>query len=379
MCIRDSYDRLWCVYEIFHGARLGIPVHAAMLVDADFTCNASPLKVSTRNAVCGSPADELAIRNEITSSGGYLQMDRVISKMRFQMLEERGFIQLGDMCSAPQATPLCHRDVDWQPSCMIIHREHLLEKLARFQDDSQHKVAKDVWETVQIEVHMMSQSRHPRLADCVCEDGKIAVELCLSGNLNTYIECLDQPLSAEQVHLFALEAAQAVAFMQSQRLRVVGFGPSRLLVDNEGHLKFSNCGGAVLAALSNAFSGAEDASQLAGDDSNIQDLRYLAPEEFSSRVCDSRSVVYRFGLLLYKLLGRECPWTGIDKVLGICMKVVNGTTPEQHHPLDPAVVTANPVLVDVMRRCLQTDEGIRPTIAEVLELLEDGRDGAKSK
>lgn len=71
----DIYERLWCVYEIFTAARLGVDVSAARTLAAAGASQAA-------SARCSCESDELRIRSEIRDEGhSFAQIDRAVSLM----------------------------------------------------------------------------------------------------------------------------------------------------------------------------------------------------------------------------------------------------------------------------------------------------------
>src|SRR4051794_14114915 len=97
---------------------------------------------------------------------------------------------------------------------------------------------------------------------------------------------------------------------------------------------------------------------------------YLAPERLTGEDVQPASDVYALGVLLYRLLAHESPWS------------VESTTQmlSAHIYLDPSplppVPGVPPAVADLVARCLRKDPADRPTAAEVSATLGDAAEAA---
>ncbi|WP_239169207.1 serine/threonine-protein kinase [Paractinoplanes deccanensis] len=97
---------------------------------------------------------------------------------------------------------------------------------------------------------------------------------------------------------------------------------------------------------------------------------YLAPERLSGAAVEPASDVYALGVLLYRLLAHESPWS------------VESTTQmlQAHVYVDPAPLPDLPgvpaAVADLITRCLRKDPADRPTASEVSVTLADAAEAA---
>eukprot|EP00971_Amphidinium_carterae_P301497 5990421-Amphidinium_carterae.1 len=56
---RGLYSRLWCDWEIYYAARVGLPIHFTHRASYDYLFgDESPTTASSRNAHCSNPEDD---------------------------------------------------------------------------------------------------------------------------------------------------------------------------------------------------------------------------------------------------------------------------------------------------------------------------------
>ena len=94
-------------------------------------------------------------------------------------------------------------------------------------------------------------------------------------------------------------------------------------------------------------------------------LSYMAPERLLGRPAGTAADVYSLGLMLYRAVAGGLPWptASIAEALAI------HTQPVTHLLRRPAGVP--PAVIGVCRDCVQKDPALRPTMADLVEILGD--------
>ncbi|WP_250027470.1 serine/threonine-protein kinase [Paractinoplanes maris] len=120
------------------------------------------------------------------------------------------------------------------------------------------------------------------------------------------------------------------------------------------------------------FGIAAAAGPAAPEDRLVGTPAYLAPERLTGDAVVAASDVYALGVLLYRLLAHESPWS------------VESTTQmlEAHVYVDPAPLPELPgvpgPVADLINRCLVKDPAARPTASEVSATLGDAAEAAEA-
>ncbi len=164
------------------------------------------------------------------------------------------------------------------------------------------------------------------------------------------------PLSARFAMRVSAEVAAALAAAHAEGLVHRDIKPANVMVTPEG-AKVVDFG--IAAAISPA--GAADP-----DEEVLGTPAYLAPERLTDDAVEPASDVYALGVLLYRLLSGESPWSA-------------DTTTQMltaHVYIDPAPLAPMPgvpdYVIDLCNRCLSKDPTLRPSAREVAALLARG-------
>jgi eukaryotic-like serine/threonine-protein kinase len=97
---------------------------------------------------------------------------------------------------------------------------------------------------------------------------------------------------------------------------------------------------------------------------------YLAPERLTGDAVQPASDVYALGVLLYRLLAHEAPWT-----VETTTQMLNAHIYLEPAPL-PALPGVPPDVADLVDRCLRKDPAERPSAAEVSATLGDAAEAS---
>ncbi|MGA5303165.1 protein kinase domain-containing protein [Nucisporomicrobium flavum] len=121
------------------------------------------------------------------------------------------------------------------------------------------------------------------------------------------------------------------------------------------------------------FGLAATAGPVEPDDELLGTPAYLAPERVIGGAVEPASDVYALGVLLYRLLTGESPWTTDSTTQMLTAHVYVEPTPL------PQLTGVPPAVVDLVDRCLRKEPAERPSAAEAARVLALGRQPAESR
>jgi len=155
----------------------------------------------------------------------------------------------------------------------------------------------------------------------------------------------------ERAVRIALNAADALAYIQSRGIVHRDLRPENILVDNNDQIKVVNFG--VAAKTGSRRITFTNLAQVVG----VTD--YISPEELNGKRGDARSDIYAFGVLLYEMLTGKAPFQGsspYDRLL--------------KHPIPPREIDPliSPQLQEVIYRALEGEPQNRYANAHDLAL-----------
>merc|ERR1712159_625945 len=94
-------------------------------------------------------------------------------------------------------------------------------------------------------------------------------------------------------------------------------------------------------------------------------MGWKSPERLQDKSQDDfADDVYAFGMVLFELIARETPWTGMTQ-WQIFSRVIEGQKPD-----DPKLANANPNLRALMDACSAKEPSARPDFEEIILQLE---------
>ncbi|OJF10372.1 serine/threonine-protein kinase [Couchioplanes caeruleus] len=159
-------------------------------------------------------------------------------------------------------------------------------------------------------------------------------------------------LAPKEICRIGAQVAAALAAAHADGLVHRDIKPANVMVTRDG-VKVVDFGLAASA-------GAAEPEELLGTPA------YLAPERMTSDAVEPASDVYALGVLLYRLLAGESPWTAdsTTQMLTAHVKV-------EPFPL-PSLPGVPPEITALINRCLRKEPAERPSAAEVAQVLGGG-------
>eukprot|EP01103_Thecamoeba_quadrilineata_P014173 TRINITY_DN414_c0_g1_i2.p1 TRINITY_DN414_c0_g1~~TRINITY_DN414_c0_g1_i2.p1 ORF type:complete len:626 (+),score=95.19 TRINITY_DN414_c0_g1_i2:617-2494(+) len=186
------------------------------------------------------------------------------------------------------------------------------------------------------------------------EEVKLVTELLSRGSLLSVLKDASIPLSFSRIVKIAYDAARGMNYLHKNSPIILhrDLKSSNLLVDEHFTVKVSDFGLAKLQA-----SGPE--SGYAGT------ISYAAPELFAGEQPSTMSDVYSFSIILWELLTRKEPFSGLDRkaiIFSVGSEGVRPPLPENGVDLE---------YLQLIKDCWQEDDLRRPTFSEILRTLEE--------
>ncbi|MDD3732292.1 MAG: protein kinase, partial [candidate division Zixibacteria bacterium] len=128
--------------------------------------------------------------------------------------------------------------------------------------------------------------------------------------------------------------------------------PDNIKIDEEGNPKILDFGLAKPVDLSGAGEDRDTTDtisrELTQEGKIIGTVNYMSPEQARGETVDTRSDIFAYGILLYRMLTGEFPFDGKDKV-SIIAKILEG----RHVPIRHKNETLPPELERIIDKCLQ--------------------------
>ena len=127
---------------------------------------------------------------------------------------------------------------------------------------------------------------------------------------------------------------------------------ANLLLDDAQNVKICDFGLARLKNYTNSHTG------------NTGTVQWMAPEVLSSQKYNESADIYSFGVIMFELLTRKCPFEN-ESQISCAMRVLNGERVSVPHWCCMSV----PNLAKLIEQCLNTDPSSRPTFVEINDFM----------
>ena len=91
----------------------------------------------------------------------------------------------------------------------------------------------------------------------------------------------------------------------------------------------------------------------------------MSPESLKSQTYSSKSDVWTFGIVVYEIVARQEPHTGLDQMeTGIKIR---------NEGLSPKIPSCHPILQNIMTQCWNLDPENRPNFEIICNMLEQAK------
>ncbi|XP_072030350.1 uncharacterized protein [Amphiura filiformis] len=259
----------------------------------------------------------------------------------------------------------------------LVHRATLRDE----RDGKSHEVAvKNLFSsTDETELQMLTKLRHPyiiRLLGYVKEPSKtikggddfmLVLEFGSGGSLRSYLDRNDSecPVSVQLLFDWMKQATLPIQFLNERNVQHRDIKSPNYIIAEGMILKLSDFGTAkeVKGTRTTGYVGTR---------------RWAAPEYIKDSHLSTRNDIYPLGLVFWEMMTREIPFHQYsDKMEYQLMQAI---CEKKERPIIPAFCPQE--LADLLKRCWEEDRNKRPTLDEILEVIDSvgkSMDGSASK
>ncbi|CAM9152530.1 unnamed protein product [Ectocarpus sp. 12 AP-2014] len=200
--------------------------------------------------------------------------------------------------------------------------------------------------------HGVITSRKDRLA--------LVMELLEGGDLRAYLRKAKGPLPEGDSRRIIGDVCAGMAFLHENETVHGDLKSANVLLDRDGRAKIGDFG---TSRTTKQQTSTCLVTRTAGNGSTTMTLQWTAPEIFYGECASYASDMYSFGVVIWEVLSREIPWSGLAGNPAICFKVA--TLGER-----PAIPTGTPPdIEDILKLCWAQQPQNRPTFRHVKENL----------
>lgn len=220
------------------------------------------------------------------------------------------------------------------------------------------------FEAFESELRLFSALTHnniPRFFGASLEPPRVGIvmEYCSNGNLKDYLEKNKLKLSERMKLLIGV--IKGMIFIHSKNLIHRDLKPDNILLDENNIPKICDFG------LSRLDEKSDKKTQAIGTN------HFIAPEVFLGNVYDKSSDVFSFAIILYCVIANK--FSSLFKGKASSMKNQVNISHNKLRPnldeIDTSIKQNNQWLIDLMIQCWDHEPNVRPTFAEILEVIEE--------
>jgi len=181
----------------------------------------------------------------------------------------------------------------------------------------------------------------------------VVVEYLAGGTLKDYlIRNRRRKLSYKVVVELALDVSRGLAYLHSQKIAHRDVKTENMLLDKQRHVKIADFGVARVEA--------SNPKDMTGDTGTPG---YMAPEILDGKPYNKKCDVYSFGICLWEVYCCDMPY--------LTLSFADMTSAVVHQNLRPEMPKCCPHgLADIMRKCWDANPEKRPSMADVVHMLE---------
>lgn len=155
------------------------------------------------------------------------------------------------------------------------------------------------------------------------------------------------------VRRVAFGAARGMAYLHSGNPPVLhrDLKSANLLLDESYTAKVCDFGLSRLKAQARSMTG------------NCGTVQWMAPEVLANQKYDEKADVFSYGIILWELLSRECPYEGMTAIQCALAVLNRDKRPEIPKWCPPA-------LHALIKSCIKKDQSQRPTFSQIIDALD---------
>ncbi|XP_072045523.1 uncharacterized protein [Amphiura filiformis] len=179
----------------------------------------------------------------------------------------------------------------------------------------------------------------------------IITELAAKGDLQKFLQSSTEPLPIYLVKKWTKEAAEGIQYLHQQKTAHKDVKSSNFLITSDDVLKLCDFG--TVGSLDKTMK----------TEHRKGTIRWMAPEVIEKEIRSAKSDVYSYGTVTWEICTRDTPFAKLQTRAEIMDAVTEGQRPKI--PRDCPVV-----LRKIMQSCWKYDHTERPSMDEVMEMLE---------
>ncbi|XP_034931520.1 serine/threonine-protein kinase STY46 isoform X3 [Populus alba] len=179
----------------------------------------------------------------------------------------------------------------------------------------------------------------------------IITEFMSGGSMYDFLRKQKGSLSLQSLLRVAIDVSKGMHCLHQNNIVHRNLKSANLLMDENGVAKVADFGVARVRDQSGVMT-AETGT-----------YRWMAPEVIEHKPYDHKADVFSFGIVLWELLTGKLPYehlSPLQAAVGVVQQGLRPSIPSHSHPK----------LAELLDRCWQQDQSLRPDFSEILELLQ---------